>query len=152
MPRPLPLRALAPAVLALTLAAAPAAAEPANAGVALRDGYAEGVHYATVTRGGITEQLFVAPEAIAAAKAGDPFPEGTVITMEDHRAGALHRVLVMEKRAEWQNASEAGGWLFREFDASGAPNLSEEGLGCQSCHASQAEADYVFTRDRMLDD
>ena len=53
--------------------------------------YAKGVHYATVNRGNIREELFTSREAIEAVKAGRPMPSGTVITMEDHRDGELYR-------------------------------------------------------------
>jgi len=71
--------------------------------------------------------------------------------MDDFRDGGLYRILVMEKRAEWSDKSLSGSWLFREFSAGGTPKLDEDGTRCQSCHASQAEHDFVFTRDRMLD-
>ncbi|MEQ8694837.1 MAG: hypothetical protein RIC85_05950 [Gammaproteobacteria bacterium] len=38
-------------------------------------------------------------------------------SVDDFRDGALFRILVMEKRAAWADASEAGSWLFREFAA-----------------------------------
>jgi hypothetical protein len=63
--------------------------------------YKEGVHYATVKRGNITEELFISRAAIDAAKKGQPLPSGTVITMEDHRDGKLFRYIVMEKRSGW---------------------------------------------------
>jgi hypothetical protein len=63
--------------------------------------YADGVHYATVKRGNITEELFTSRAAIEAAKSGQPLPSGTVITVEDHRDGKLFRYVVMEKRTGW---------------------------------------------------
>lgn len=150
-------RALACAALAAALPAGPLRptalhAEPANAALAIPADYAAWAHYGVVRRGGITERIFTTQDVVAAAKAGAPFPDGAIITMEDHRDGALHRTLVMEKRAEWDELSQAGGWRFREFDASGAPDQSEDGARCEACHASQAAKDFVFTRDLMLDD
>ncbi|NVO25444.1 cytochrome P460 family protein [Donghicola mangrovi] len=138
-------------VLALTIGlglAAHVAQAQDNTEIQLDPDYAQGEHYATVTRGGITEEIYAAAEALAAARAGQPFPYGTVITMEDHRGGTLHRTIVMEKRATWEGGT-AGAWRFREFGPDGQPNMTENGSRCASCHASQEANDFVFTRDRM---
>ena len=79
-------------IFAASVAAVTVAA-PAHAGrelVKFPERYAEGVHYATVNRGGIREEIFGTPAAIEAAKDGQPLPSGTVITMEDYRGGKLH--------------------------------------------------------------
>ncbi|MBC06127.1 MAG: hypothetical protein CMO10_07510 [Thalassospira sp.] len=150
-------RLILPALcIAMTLAAAPALAQSSNESpneqVAFPEGYENGVHYGTFKRGGITEELYTSPAAIAAAKAGEPFPDGTVIMMEDHRDGKLYRYIAMEKRAEWDEYSVSGSWLFREWDANRVAKASEDGTSCQSCHTSQAENDFVFTHHLMLDD
>lgn len=125
----------------------------ANDRVTFPAGYAEGVHYATVNRGNIREEIFAPREAIEAARNGQPFPDGTVITMEDYRGGALYRYIVMEKRAGWGNAYPAdrrnGDWEYREFRADRTANRSEDGARCMGCHISQAGNDFVFTSDRM---
>lgn len=131
--------------------ATPVLAQVLSSDVAFPGKYRHGVHYATVERGAITEEIYTFETVVAAARAGEPFPEGSVITMDDFRDGELHRILVMEKRAEWADRLDAGSWLFREFAPDGAPNHSEDVKRCQSCHASQLENDYVFTRDRMVD-
>lgn len=135
--------------LSFLAVAAPTSAQAPNKEVTLRETYKAGVHYTTVKRGGITEKLYASIATLNAARSGGPFPEGAVITMEDFRGGELHRILVMEKRAEWADRSEAGGWLFREFAPDGTPKLGEDGKRCEACHASQSANDYVFTRDRM---
>ncbi|MDK3018378.1 cytochrome P460 family protein [Pseudodonghicola flavimaris] len=140
--------ALLPGLLVL---ASPLLAQMINADVTIPEGYRDGDHYTTVTRGGITEEIYTSAEAIAAARAGQPFPEGTRITMDDLRDGALYRILVMEKRADWSDLSVAGSWQFREFAPDGSPDLRQDGSRCQACHASQQQSDYVFTRDRMID-
>lgn len=147
----------AAALIAASLVApAVAYAQAANERVALPPRYKDGVHYGTVHRGGIREELYTSREAITAARAGRPFPKGTVITMEDHRAGSLHRTIVMEKRAGWGALSpsgvRAGDWLFREFAPDETPNGAEDGTRCMSCHQSQAGRDFVFTVDQMRDD
>jgi hypothetical protein len=115
--------------------------------------YAKGVHYATVNRGGIREELFTSREAIAAVKAGRPMPSGTVITMEDHRNGELYRYVVMEKRTGWgaRHAPElrTGEWEFQWFNPDRSPKAGENLDRCRSCHVGQAASDFVFTADRM---
>ncbi len=124
-----------------------------NSRVQFPENYAEGVHYATVERGNITQELFTSREAIEAAKSGEPFPSGTVITLVDYRRGGIHRYVVMEKREGWGELSppdiRAGDWLFREFAPDGSPNLDEDGTRCMSCHQSQAAQDFVFTVEQM---
>ena len=53
-----------------------------NSLVGFPENYADGVHYGTVERGNITEELFASRGAIEAAKRGEPFPDGTVITLK----------------------------------------------------------------------
>lgn len=115
--------------------------------------YAKGVHYATVNRGNIREELFTSREAIEAVKAGRPMPSGTVITMEDHRDGELHRYVVMEKRTGWGARHvpglRTGDWEFQWFNPDRSPKAGENVDRCRSCHAGQAANDFVFTADRM---
>lgn len=125
----------------------------ANDRVQFPENYKDGVHYTTVNRGGIREEIYANLEAIAAAKAGQPLPNGTVIMMEDYRGGRLHRYIVMENQAGWGAAYpenvRAGDWEFREFAPDRTPNTTENGQRCMSCHQSQAGQDFVFTLDRM---
>jgi hypothetical protein len=115
--------------------------------------YASGVHYATVTRGNVREEIFTTGAAIAAVKAGQPFPSGTVITMEDYRDGKLFRYVVMEKRSGWgtEYAPEIrnGEWEFQAFNADRTVNENENVSRCFSCHKSQAAQDFVFTLGQM---
>lgn len=127
------------AVLATSVLAWRAKAESGD--VQFPKNYADGIHYATVERGNITEELFTGRDAIEAAKRGEPFPSGTVITLVDYRGGELHRYVVLEKRDGWGKLSppdiRIGDWLFREFAPDGSPNLDEDGTRCMSCHQSQ---------------
>lgn len=145
-----PVLAAALAVAATTLAGLAWAEDspvqfPAN--------YADGVHYGTVTRGNIREELFTSREAIEAAKAGRPFPSGTVITMEDYRGGRLHRYVVMEKRtgwgAEYPPELRNGEWEYQAFNADRSVNRNENLTRCLSCHRSREGQDFVWTLDRM---
>ncbi len=137
-------------VLALTLTTQ-VLAQSANENVSLPDDYRDGVHYTTVKRGNITEEIYTSEEAVSAARSGETFPDGTVITMDDFRDGQLFRILVMEKRAGWANQSQSGAWLFRQFSVEGSPDANEDGKRCEACHASQSSNDFVFTRTRMID-
>ncbi len=127
-----------------------------NDRVQFPENYKNGVHYATVNRGGVREELYSSPEAIAAAKRGDPFPDGTFIMMEDYRGDQLHQYVVMEKRKGWGEAysesARAGDWEFREFAPDRSPNMSENGQRCMSCHQSEADQDFVFTIDQMREE
>ena len=125
----------------------------ANERVAFPQDYAAGVHYTTVNRGSVREEIFTSREAIEAARNGMPLPDGTVIAMEDYRGGKLYRYVVMEKRAGWGEAYpanvRAGDWEFREFRPDRTPNRDEDGSRCMSCHRPQASKDFVFAYDRM---
>jgi hypothetical protein len=117
------------------------------------NGYESGVHYATVKRGNITEELFTSSDAIAAAKAGEALPNGTVITMTDSRDGKLYRTIVMQKGNGWGSdvpeERRTGDWQFQWFNPDKTVNVSESMGRCQSCHQSQASNDFVWTYDRM---
>ncbi|MFY4257940.1 cytochrome P460 family protein [Achromobacter xylosoxidans] len=115
--------------------------------------YRQGVHYATVERGGIREEIFTSQDAISAAKSGKPLPSGTVITMEDYREGKLFRYIVMEKRSGWgeryPESTRNGDWEFQAFHPDRTVNRSENVSRCMGCHKGQAGRDYVFTLDRI---
>ena len=141
---------------ALMIGAAVTAAWQAWAGgdlVHFPEDYRRGVHYATVNRGNIREELFTSREAIEAAKRGEPFPSGTVITMEDYRDGELHRFVVMEKRvgwgAEYPPAQRNGAWEYQSFAPDRTVNTGENLARCFACHKSREGQDFVWTADRM---
>lgn len=127
--------------------------KPGGETVAFPEHYEEGVHYTTVHRGGIREEIFVTTDAVKAAKDGQPLPSGTVITLVDYREGALFRYVVMEKRTGWAAEYPAdlrnGDWRFQAFNADQTVNASENLERCFSCHKSQAANDFVFTLDDM---
>lgn len=115
--------------------------------------YEAGVHYGTVNRGNVREELYTSRAAIEAAKAGKPMPSGTVITLVDYRDGALFRYVVMEKRTGWgtEYAPEKrnGEWEYQAFKADRSVNTVENLDRCFSCHKSQDKADFVWSLDRM---
>lgn len=115
--------------------------------------FAKGMHYATVERANIKEELFTSHTAIEAVKNGHPIPSGTVITLVDYRDGKLFRYVVMEKRAGWgadyPPEKRNGEWEYQAFNADRSLNRNENLDRCFACHKSQAQQDFVFTRDRM---
>lgn len=148
------MRAIIPAALVATAAvAATFAWAQGNDRVAFPENYKSGVHYATVERGNIREEIYANREAIEAAKKGQPLPSGTVITMEDYRDGRLFRYIVMEKRQGWgeRYAQDIrnGDWEFQSFQPDRTVNRSENVTRCMGCHKAQDKNDFVFTRDRI---
>ena len=121
--------------------------------VAFPEGHAGGVHYATIKRDNITEELFTSRAAIEAANSGEALPSGTVITMEDYRDGKLFRYVVMAKRAGWRAEyppeKRNGEWEFQALNADKSVNRGENLDRCFVCHKGQQKQDFVFTLDRM---
>lgn len=141
---------------ALAVVAAGGIAWQANAGrdlVKFPEHYAEGVHYTTVNRANIREEIFATRSTIDAVKNGEPIPSEAVITMEDYRDGKLFRYIVMEKRtgwgAEYPPGLRNGEWEFQAFNADRSVNRNENVARCFACHKGQAHQDFVFTLDRM---
>jgi hypothetical protein len=116
-------------------------------------GFERGVHYGTVKRGNITEELYANREAIEAVKAGQPIPSGAVLTLVDFRDGKLFRYVVMEKRTDWgqgrTDANRTGEWEFQRFTPEQTVKADEDLGRCQSCHNSQAKNDFVWSVDRQ---
>ena len=61
--------------------------------IAFPENYAKGVLYTTVDRPDNKQyrELYSTPEAIAAVKAGQPIPSGSVLTLVQHKAKARRR-------------------------------------------------------------
>lgn len=139
---------------ALTLGVAAAFAWQTEAGgglIKFPKNYAEGVRYATVNRGSISEEIFTSRAAIDAVKNGQPIPSGTVLTLVDYRDGVLFRYVVMEKRtgwgAEYSPEQRNGEWEFQAFNADKSVNRNENLDRCFSCHTSRERQDFVFMLD-----
>jgi hypothetical protein len=111
------------------------------------------VHYTTVRRGNVTEHIMTTPEAIEAVKNRQPVPAGTHFVLVDYRDGKLYRYFVMEKGegfgAEYDARRRTADWQFQWFWPDRSVNLDENTARCQSCHRSQAGADYLFTAYRI---
>jgi hypothetical protein len=153
------------------------------AGAALAQGYTPGPHnialppdwegrfirYATVDRAdrGIIRHLYANPEAVAAARPGQPLPDGTLLIMADTRArlGADGRPLldqqgrmipvpgwiaiaVQERRAGWGEGYPPdlrnGAWEYARFNADGSRNEGPV-RACFTCHLQARPAqDFAF--------
>ena len=103
---------------------------------------ASGLHYATVRRGDIREEIYTSPTAIDAAKAGQRFPSGTVISLVDFRSDKLYRTVVMEKRTGWGTGSSTdistGEWSFQSNNPDGSIKGDGQPEHRMSCHHSQS--------------
>ena len=112
---------------------------------------------------------FISNEAFAALKAGEPYPDGTVLVLENHEIAAeaggaplkdkdgrlvpTNRIAgygVMEKRAGWGDTNpfppeqDIGDWEFGVFKADGSP-VPLDLAPCHACHLPLKAQDYVFT-------
>jgi len=136
--------------------------------------YAKGVLYGTVDRADNKQyrELYVSPpEAIDAAKKGEPLPRGTVLTLVQYRAqldadgnpvkdaggrfikGDLVAYTVMEKREGWGSeipeSIRNGEWEYQAFTAARTANPKADLANCYTCHKPLDKDDYVFTYDRL---
>lgn len=118
-------------------------------------GHKDGIMYLNKDREYLTEYIYTSKETIEAAKAGKPFPSGTVITLVEYykASGDLKRYVVMEKRTGWgKEYSEDirnGEWEFQAFRPDTNVDTDEPLRGCFSCHRSAASDDFVFSVDAM---
>lgn len=138
------------------------------------EGYEKGVLYTTVDRADNKQyrELFASPEAVAAAKKGEPLPNGTVLTLVQYKAkldaqgnpdkdangrfikGDLIGYAVMEKRTGWGGQYPAelrnGEWEYQSFTAARAVNDKANLKGCFECHKPlDAKKDFVFSYDKL---
>jgi hypothetical protein len=127
------------------------------------------IRYATVDNAArkIIRNLYVNPEALAAARAGQPLPYGTYIVMADQRArvGAdgnplldqsgrfipepgWTAIAVQEKRQGWGEGYPAtlrnGEWEYARFNGDGTRNNASV-EACFTCHlGTRAQQDFAF--------
>jgi hypothetical protein len=166
-------------IASLAAGAALATAVPGLAGgdkVAFPENFAKGVLYTTVDRVDNKQyrELFVSPpEAIDAAKKGEPLPSGTVLTLVQYGAlldsqgspqknangrfikGAnLIGYTVMEKRTGWgteyPDNIRNGEWEYQAFKADRTPNTAANLTNCFNCHKPlDPKQDFVFSYDKL---
>jgi hypothetical protein len=137
------------------------------------ENYAKGVLYTTVDRADNKQyrELYSTPEAIAAVKAGQPIPSGTVLTLVQYKAkldasgnpekdangrfikGDLIAYTVMEKRTGWgieyTNEIRNGEWEYQAFKADKSVNDKAKLANCFTCHKPLDKQDYVFSFNAM---
>jgi hypothetical protein len=159
--------------LALAAAALTIAVRAGGDNVTFPDNFAKGVLYTTVDRPDNKQyrELFITPEAMAAMKAGQPMPSGTVITMVQYKAvlnaagdpekdangrfikGDLVGYAVMEKRTGWgkeyPEEMRNGEWEYQAFKADKSPNDKANLKACFTCHRPLDKQDFVFSVDKM---
>jgi Cytochrome P460 len=142
--------------------------------VVFPENYAKGVLYTTVDRPDNKQyrELYTSKAAIDAVKAGQPIPDGTVITMVNYKAklnaagepekdangrfiktDELAGIAVMEKRAGWgaeyPDDVRNGEWEYQAFKADKTVNDKANLRGCFTCHKPLDKQDFVFSFDKM---
>jgi hypothetical protein len=150
---------------------------PTGAGgdkIAFPDGYAGGVMYMTFDHAATKtfRQLYTSSAAVAAAKKGEPLPNGTVITMVNYavkldaqgnpekdasghfiKTDTIAGYGVMEKRAGWgteyPDNVRNGDWEYQVFKADKTPNPAAKLSACFECHKPQDKQDYVYSYDKL---
>jgi plastocyanin len=135
--------------------------------------WAKGVMYATVDRPDTKQyrEFYTSAEAVAAAKAGKPIPDGTVITLAAYAAqadaagtplkdanghfmkGNLLAVNVMQKKAGWgadiPEAIRNGDWVYQSFTPDGKANDKANLTSCYQCHLPFAKDDYLTNMAKL---
>jgi hypothetical protein len=153
-------------VAGLVLSAGGAARSAEERAVAFPEGYRAWLHVKSMVIheprhplfeafGGI-HHVYVNPVGAAAARAGGPFPEGSVLVFDLLEArseggalveGARKLLAVMRKES---GRAATGGWAFEAF-REGRPDarlVSDARTQCFACHQAQQASDYVFSRVR----
>jgi Cytochrome P460 len=170
------LRAAAIAAAVGTIAIS-AISMPVRAGgdkVMFPENFATGTLYTTVDRADNKQyrELFVSPpEAIEAAKKGEPLPSGTILTLVQYAAqldaqgvplkdangrfikGNLIGYTVMEKRSGWggeyPDNVRNGEWEYQAFTAEKKVNEKANLTACFNCHKPLDKQDFVFSYDKL---
>lgn len=117
----------------------------------------------------IVRYLYVSKDSLANVKPGEPFPEGTILVMEDHEValeaggapikaangrlqptGRVRALAVMEKRKGWGETNlfppekDNGDWEYASFKPDGSPNPIKLDA-CYACHLPQTKDGLDFT-------
>jgi hypothetical protein len=134
--------------------------------------YEKGVEYLSVDKPNKQVHVFYASrEAIEAAKAGKPMPEGTVFTGVHYNAKLdkdgnpekdangrfiktdLRQFAVMRKEKGWGGEYPAdkrnGDWEYRIFTKDHAWNDKVQAGVCLDCHLPKAGQDFVWSYDAL---
>lgn len=141
--------------------------------IAFPDNYDKGVMYFSFDRPDVKQyrETYVTPAAIDALKKGEAVPSGTVITTVLYKAkldadgnpikdsngrfskADLVGYAVMEKRTGWGEEYPAekrnGEWEYQVFTSERKVNEKANLGACFDCHKPHADADYLFTADKI---
>jgi cytochrome c553 len=107
--------------------------------------------YQSAVASGALSERYANQIAIAAARAGRPLPDGSVIIVVNRPSAGAPPVgyAGMEARAGWGAAIPAllrdGDWDFAVFNAQRARNDGLNQAQCLACHHAQAANSHVFT-------
>ncbi len=106
--------------------------------------------------GGI-HHVYANAKALAAMKAGEPYPDGAVLVFdllqarqENHAIieGARKVVGVMQK--DTKRFAATGGWGYEAFKGDTQERVVQDmQTACHACHSSQKANDYVFSTYRQ---
>jgi len=143
--------------------------------VAFPENYAKGVKWLVVDKSDAKQvhELYATPDAIEAARMGQPMPNGTVFTVVQYTAqldaqgnpvkgadgrlvkGEIRGFNAMEKRTGWgseyPDTLRNGEWEYRAFTADKKPNESAKLTACFECHKPLASQDFVHAYDKLKD-
>ena len=100
--------------------------------------------------GGAVAERYANAVALAAARAGRPLPDGSVIVVVNRDAsGAATSYAAMAAQAGWGATVPAllrnGNWDFALFDAAHVRNERLNQAPCLACHRPRAANSFVFT-------
>lgn len=137
------------------------------------EGYDKGVLYATVDRHDTKQyrEFYTSAAAVQAAKAGEPIPDGTVITLAAYAAkldaegkpvkdangrfvkDKLVAVNSMQKQKGWGDdipaAVRNGDWVYQSFTADGKVNEKANLTACYQCHLPFAQEEYLTNLPKL---
>ncbi|TLD81167.1 hypothetical protein LS70_008555 [Helicobacter sp. MIT 11-5569] len=109
--------------------------------------YKNSIHYTSVMRGSIIEDMFIDKDVINALQQGKNLPNGTLIVMEEYhnqsgQRGQINRYITMQK--------VNNDWEFEAFNADKSRNYTENTQRCYDCHKNSISGeDIVFTLDKI---
>lgn len=159
------------AVSVVLLFASPTPAGPEK--VAFPSNYKSQVLYTTVDRPDTKQvrDIYASPQAVKAAKSGQPLPNRTVITMEVYRAKVnekgepskdaqgrfikedLFGIFVMEKRNGWGTEYgddlRNGEWDYARFAPDRKLHQPADSKPCLQCHKPYDKQDFVITYQEL---
>lgn len=135
--------------------------------------WSKGVMYATVDRHDTKQyrEFYTSAEAVAAARAGQPIPDGTVITLAAYAAkldadgkpvkdangrfvkDKLVAVNSMQKKQgiadDIPAAIRNGDWIYQSFTPDGAVNDKANLTACYQCHLPFAKEEYLTNLPKL---